>query len=64
MTCSFFPVFSSYALNISLNDYLGVCRQSDAVAEPECQVRRYLEVTGDGEGTVHKLLGRKVRQDI
>jgi hypothetical protein len=37
VTSSFFPVFSSYALNTSLNDYGWICHQSDSTSESECQ---------------------------
>jgi hypothetical protein len=62
VTSSFFPVFSSYALNTSLNDYGFVSNQTPS--ESECQVRRYLVVRGDGKRTVLQLFGWKMCQDI
>jgi hypothetical protein len=62
VTSSFLPVFSSYALNISLNDYGFVSSQTHS--ESECQVRRYLIVRSDGKGTVLQLFGWKMCQDI
>ena len=53
--CSFLPVFSSYALNTSLNDYGFVI--SLTPAEPECQVGHYLIVPSDGKRTVLQLFG-------
>ena len=62
VTSSFFPVFSSYALNTSLNDYGFVTSQ--APSESECQVRRHLIFRSDGKGTVLQLFGWKMCQDI
>jgi hypothetical protein len=62
VTSSFFPVFSSYALNISLNDYAFVSSQTPS--ESECQVGRYLILRSDGKGTVLQLFGWKMCQDI
>jgi hypothetical protein len=62
VTSSFFPVFSSYALNISLNDYAFVSVQTPS--ESECQVRSYLILRSDGKGTVLHLFGWKMCQDI
>ena len=59
VTSSFFPVFSSYALNTSLNDYGIVRTQSQNV-----KLERYLIVPRDGKGTVLQLLGWKMGQDI
>jgi hypothetical protein len=62
VTSSFFPVFSSYALNTSLNDYVFV--SSHTPSESECQVRHYLIVRSDGKGAVLQLFGWKMCQDI
>jgi hypothetical protein len=62
VTSSFFPVFSSYALNTSLNDYGFLSCQTPS--ESECQVRRYLIVPSDGKGTVLQFFGWKMCQDI
>jgi hypothetical protein len=62
VTSSFFPVFSSYALNTSLNDYGFVSCQTPS--ESEHRVRCYLIVPSDGKGTVLKLFGRKMCQNI
>jgi hypothetical protein len=60
VTSSFFPVFSSYALNTSLNDYQFVSSQTRS----ECQIGRYLIVPSNGEGTVLQLFRWKMCQDI
>jgi hypothetical protein len=63
---SFFPVFSSYALNISLNDWiegLSLVRHYYLHAEIP-QVGGYLVVPGDSEATVLQLFRRKARQDV
>jgi hypothetical protein len=62
VTSSFFPLFSSYALNTSLNVYAFVSSQTPS--ESECQVRRYLIVPSHGKGTVLQLFGWKMCQDI
>jgi hypothetical protein len=62
VTSSFFPVFSSYTLNTSLNDYGLLTSQTPS--ESECQVRRYLIVRSDGKGTVLQLLGWNMCQHI
>ena len=64
VTSSFFPVFSSYALNTSLNDYGFVCSQTPTRSESECQVGRYLIVPSDGKRTVLQLFAWKMCQDI
>lgn len=61
VTCNFFPVFSSYALNISLNDYLQVL---DRTSGAGYQVIRYLVVPNDGKGSVLQLLWMKLCQNI
>ena len=62
VTSSFFPVFSSYVLNTSLNDYEIVTSQT--LSESECQVRCYLILRSDGKRTVLQLFGWKMCQDI
>jgi hypothetical protein len=62
VTSSFFPLFSSYALNTSLNVYAFVSSQTPS--ESECQVRHYLIVPSHGKGAVLQLFGWKVCQDI
>jgi hypothetical protein len=62
VTSSFFPVFSSYALNISLNDYGLVSSQTHS--ESKWEVRRYLIFRSDGKGAVLQLFGWKMCQDI
>jgi len=62
VTSSFFPVFSSYALNTSLKDY-GFARCQNP-SKSECQVRRYLILRSDGKGTVLQLFGWELCQDI
>ena len=62
VTSNFFPVFSSYALNTSLNDYRFVSSQTPS--EAERQVGRYLILRSNGKGTVLQLFGWKVCQHI
>jgi hypothetical protein len=62
VTSSFFPVFSSYASNTSLNVCGVVSTQTPS--ESECQVRRYLIVRGHDKGMVLQLFGREMCQDI
>ena len=63
VTSSFFPVFSSYALNTSLNDYY-VLVSGLTRSESESKVRCHLGVPSHGKGTVFQLFGWKMSQNI
>ena len=62
VTSNFLPVFSSYALNTSLNDYAHVSDQTSL--KPEGHVARYLMVPSDRKRPVLQLFGWKMCQDI
>ena len=63
VTSNFFPVFFSYSLNTSLNDYGFATSQTLSELE-SCKRRRHLMVCSDGKRTVLQMLGWKMCQDI
>lgn len=64
VTSSFFPVFVSYALNISLNDCYRIRMLSSDAAESVWFLGTYLGVARNGEGTILQFLSGQVCQNM